>query len=129
MLKQIGQASGEMILREVNDALTSIGKKYGLANFRAINCAYTPASIQFRVNASIADLNSEASIRRQTLLSHAVGFDTNVVGRHIYHKDKKFTIIDIQPKKRRYPLIAESSDGTRVGFSRTIKLVPLTVHS
>jgi hypothetical protein len=107
-LTQFNEARVKALRQEIDAALAPIAKKYGLEGLSLRRITYGPAEFRSSIEVKLANTDSEAYQKRMMDLSKVLGFSESLYGRFVYGSDgKKYKIIDINTKKRKYPLVGE----------------------
>jgi len=97
----------QKIISKITEALIEIEKSEGVKIDFGFNTSYTGVTLQ-------ASIQDQISKEREEILNLAtcrrIGFTQNVIGIcfNSISSDQKFRITSIQPKNRKYPIIAEN---------------------
>lgn len=102
----------KMVMVDVKMVLNEIGQKYGIT-FKTGNIGYSPADFKVTLNIQLAASaeDSTAVAKRQAQLSQIIGFSENIFGRIVIsNTGQRFTIVDIKPRKSKYPIVGKPVD-------------------
>lgn len=58
-------------------------------------------------------------------LSRSLGFDRNIINEMFIYNNKVYTVMDIMPNRRKYPILAKDILGKEWGFPK--KVIPLVM--
>lgn len=125
-IKEINKTNLRMMHQEINKVLAKYGQEIGVA-FTAGNASYTAASATIKLNITVvekSDAVKEQEEEANAMMSRLFGFDENIVGKSFKTHGDTMTIIRIDHKKRKYPIIMQSAlDG------KTYKMIPEYIKS
>lgn len=104
--------------------LASALQKHGLTASLG-NITFSPTD--FRVTLSVATGSGDDVLKRNwDKYCRLYGFEPEDFGKTFVQGLNKYTICDIKPKSRKYPIIAKREDGSRYKFStNNIKMLGL----
>lgn len=123
-IKMFTKDNLDLIINDINAALAPVAKRYGLRDLKLGRVSYSNAEFRTSINAKIADEDSEVAKNRMLTLSKSIGYLENIMGREMFAQNgDKYRVIDINTKKRKYPIVAENvSDPSKLMlFSTSIK--------
>ena len=112
-IKEINTTILKELRHETNNELARLGNEYGV-KFEAGGASYTIDSATFKLTMKVRELSKTAKAEKDEtneMLSQMYGFKENIVGRTFTHKGEQLTIIAIDPKKPKYPVIVARRTG------------------
>jgi len=100
----------------INKKLSELSKETGI-KFSIKNISYTDYQFSTKLEAIIEDKIEESFKDNFNLYAGMFGLKKEDRGKSFKQGDKTFTIVRIEPRKRKMPIICSASDGKEYKFS------------
>lgn len=103
-------------MREImKEALEPFRQLYGLDEMKIGKMTYS--EYEFRVPLEFTIRNADADTKKCT----GFGYNQNVIGETITAKGVTWTVIDIDYRKPKFPIICKDAGDRRIAFTRKVK--------
>lgn len=121
LIKLTDQITNQLI-NEINISLSIIARRHGLNGLALKSVRWTPASFKASIDAKLSNTESPALKDTFLLLSRRIGFKVSILGKKMYAKaGELYTVVDINPRRSKYPIIGQDSSGKKMCFIKSIK--------
>jgi len=121
-LDKISPAVLKLIRADIDAAVESVCKKYGLASMRAANASYTSNTFSIKVEGVLsAEAKTEEAISQSNQYARMLGLPENIVGKKFNTQGHEFTVERIDIGKPKFPIIAKRiNDGKMFKFTTDV---------
>ena len=122
-IKQLDKSTVRYIKKRLDNVLKPLAEELGVV-IEIGNCTYQKSNCRFQLKVSIVDSDGKAiteeieSFRGNAQL---FGFEPDDLGREFVFRKQQYVISGLNPKSRKYPVLARSDNGKDYKFTcRTV---------
>lgn len=121
-LDKISPAVLKMLRVDIDAAVESVAKKYGLSSIKTGNASYSPNTFSIKLE-GVLDGNAKAEENASLSNQYArmLGLPDNIVGKKFSSQGHDFIVERIDPNKPKFPIIGKRvSDGKMFKFTTDV---------
>jgi len=117
-MKEFTKDSLKVLRKDIDSALKSVADKHGLSLMLG-NIRFNEESFTGKLEARVTDKPGETTMAADfRALAHSYGLSPSLLGQVLSINGKRYKIVGLKPRNRKYPVIAESvATGKRFKFA------------
>jgi hypothetical protein len=127
IIRQLDKSTVVYLRKRVSDALEPLEKELGVT-FDMSNCTFNVNNCRFQLKVAVLDPNGEPITEEIESFKHNAkifGFEPDDLGREFVYRGQSYTVCGLNPKSRKYPVVARSGNGKDYRFPCSIVLKAL----
>lgn len=108
-MKKFTKESTDLIHRKMQEALDRVASEMGVTKIKLGGFKYSDTTFTCSVSAKTGDATEDAYLTSYCI--NQLLFTKNVIGEKVTLQNQAFTITDINPKKRKQPIVITNAAG------------------
>jgi hypothetical protein len=121
-ISNLNRASLDLVALAIDEALASVGEKYGL-QIATGGGTYGGANASLKLKLSVVNADGSVVTEEAQCFKQYIGMYSNGrmtpedLGKTFVSKGKTYTVIGLMLRAKKYPILAQRSDGSKFKFS------------